>query len=222
MAADPSWKDKPLASWNQEDVKAVLYNSPWAKTVKAGIARLDSENQRRNTGKTGMEHGVGFDGVDTKGAPVPRYGAELLFHGPNGEFRTNQYLTLRLRWETALPVRMAELKSGGMEPLSLPGEGYNLAVYGVPGSGLKGDPQKLGEPLKKDAVLRREGKKDVKPSDVQVFQREEGLVVVYVFPASAQIGKQDGTIGFSAQIGRIVLSENFDVTQMDFQGKLEI
>jgi hypothetical protein len=130
-------------------------------------------------------------------------------------------MTLRLRWETALPIRLAELRADGIEPLSLPGDGYNIAVYGVPGSGFKGDPQKLGDPLKKDAILRREGKKDVRPSDVEVFQREEGVVVVYVFPASTEISKKDGHVEFFAQIGRLVFAQTFDPAEMEFQGKLE-
>jgi len=36
-------------------------------------------------------------------------------------------------------------------------------VYGVPGAYLKNDPKKLGNPLEKQAALKREGKRDVKP-----------------------------------------------------------
>jgi hypothetical protein len=221
LAAEPSWTGKPISSWTQEDVRQILTDSPWARTVKAGITRLQGEDERREGGKMGQDHGVGFDGIPNTRAKLPKNLVELLFRGPNGPVRTSQFITVRLRWESALPVRFAELRSDGMEPLTLPGDGYSIAVYGVPGSGFKGDPKKLGEPLKKDAVLRREGKKDVRPSDVEVFQREEGVVVVYVFPASAEIGKKDGSVEFDAQIGRIIVAQSFDVSTMEFQGKLE-
>ena len=48
------------------------------------------------------------------------------------------------------------------------------------------------------------------------------MVIVYVFPPSAEITKKDGRIEFDAQIGRIVLSQSFDLETMEIQGKLEI
>jgi len=78
-----------------------------------------------------------------------------------------------------MPVRAAELKAHEVEPPTLEGEGYQIAVYGIPGSYFKGDPKSLGEPLKRTAVLKREGKPDVKPSSVEVFQTSSGIVVAY-------------------------------------------
>jgi len=205
LAANASWQDKPISQWSKEDIRQILNDSPWGRTAKAGITRLEGEDQRREGGAMGQDHGVGFDGIKTTRPP-----------GGAG-----QAIALHVRWETALPIRLAELKSDGMEPVS-PGDGYSIAVYGVPGTFFKGDPKALGEPLRKDAVLRREGKKDVKPSRVEVFQREEGAVVVYVFPPSAEITKKDGHVEFSAQIGRIVLDQFFNLEEMQFQGKLEL
>jgi hypothetical protein len=39
IAAEPVWKDKPVANWTEEDAQQILGNSPWAKAVVAGIAR---------------------------------------------------------------------------------------------------------------------------------------------------------------------------------------
>jgi len=129
---------------------------------------------------------------------------------------------LKLRWETALPVRLAELKSHELELPTLEGDGYRIAVYGVPGGVFKGDPKQLGEPLKKDAVLRRDGKKDVKPISAEVFQREDGLAIVYLFPLSAEITKKDLRIEFEARIGRVIVVQAFDLADMEFQGKIEL
>jgi hypothetical protein len=129
---------------------------------------------------------------------------------------------LKLRWETALPVRIAEFKSREVEPPASEGDGYRIAVYGVPGTDFRGDPKELGKPLKNLAVLKRESKKDVRPIVVEVFQRESDVVVVYLFPLSAEITKNDRQIQFEAQIGRIVVSQTFDLRQMEFMGKLEL
>jgi hypothetical protein len=104
----------------------------------------------------------------------------------------------------------------------LEGDGYRIAVYGVPGSGFKGDPKQLGAPLKNLAALKREGKKDVKPIRVEVFQREDGIVVAYLFPLSAEISRKDQRIQFEAQIGRIVLAQEFVLSDMEFMGQLEL
>ena len=133
-----------------------------------------------------------------------------------------EYLPLRLCWESALPVRAAELKSGVVAPPTLVDDGYSIAVYGIPGTYFKGDPKSLGNPLKNLAVLKRDGKKDVKPSSAEVFQLGDGVVVVYVFPLSMEISKTDGQIAFAAQIGRLVLTQTFSLEEMQFQGKLAI
>jgi hypothetical protein len=64
--------------------------------------------------------------------------------------------------------------------------------------------------LMKQAALNREGKGNVRPSSVEVFRREDGLMVVYVFPLSGEIAAKDGLIRCKAQIGRIALAQHFD------------
>jgi hypothetical protein len=46
--------------------------------------------------------------------------------------------------------------------------------------------------------------------------------VVYRFPAWAEIGKRDGDVQFIALIGRLQVSQTFNVEEMQFQGKLEL
>ena len=83
-------------------------------------------------------------------------------------------------------------------------------------------PKKWGDPFKEEAVLRREGKKDVKPVDVEAFPYPDGWAVVFLFPPSAEISPKDKQIQFEAHIGRIVILEAFQLAEMEFQGKLEI
>ena len=129
---------------------------------------------------------------------------------------------MQLRWENALPVRLAELRLHEIEPPTLQGDGYSIAVYGVPGGGFKGNPEQLGQPLKSLAALKRDGKENVRPVRVEVFQREIDVVIVYLFPLSAEISKRDRRIRFEAQIGRIVFAQDFDLSEMEFLGKLEL
>ena len=224
MAADPVWKSKPAAQWTEEDAKQILAASPWVKENRAVVTRRLTEDQLREGGQMGQPRGVGNEGVDPKGSG-PKVSPNV-FSGPGGDDRSArslpQPITLKLRWESALPVQLAELKSHEVEPPTLEGDGYRIAVYGIPGADFKGDPKELGKPLKNLAALKREGKKDVRPVSVEVFQRENDVVVVYLFPLSAEISKKDRQIQFEAQIGRIVVAQTFELSEMEFMGKLEL
>jgi hypothetical protein len=218
LAADAAWKTKGINQWTEEDARQILTDSPWAKTTIGIISRLQTEDERRDGGKMGQERGIGYDGVDGNTKPAI---VETL-RGAVDPRRSSQLITLKVRWESALPIRVAEIKAGTVEPPTMDGDGYRIAVYGVPGGYFKKDPKSLGNPLKKVAALKCEGKKDVKPSTVEVFQREDGLVVVYLFPLSGEITRKDGFIEFEAQIGRIAVVQQFNIAEMQFRGDLEL
>ncbi len=222
-AADPAWKSKPSVQWTDDDVKQVLATSPWVKQVTAVVTRRLTEEQLRDGGQMGQPLGVGNEGVDPKGSG-PKVSTNI-FSGPGSDDRGARSLprpiVLKLRWESALPIRIAEFKSHAVEAPAVDGEGYRIAVYGIPGV-FKGNLKELGKPLKNLAALKREGKKDVRPVSAEVFQLESGVVVVYVFPMSAEITKKDGQVRFEAQIGRIVLGQTFELNDMEFMGKLEL
>jgi hypothetical protein len=223
-AADPVWKSKPAAEWTEGDARQVLTMSPWAREIKAIVTRRLTEEQLREGGQMGQPRGVGNENVDAKGSG-PTVSPNV-FTGRGGDDRSArslpQPITLRLRWESALPVRLAELKSHEVEPPTLEGDGYRIAVYGIPSGDFKGDPKQLGEPLKNLAALKRDGKKDVKPISVEVFQQEKGMVVVYLFPLSAEITRKDRRIHFEAHIGRIAFTQMFELSELEFAGKLEL
>jgi len=224
VAAEPAWKSKPAAQWTEDDAKQILAASPWTKETGATITRRLTEDQLREGGQLGQPRGVGNENVDPKGSG-PTVSLNV-FTGPGGDDRSlrslPQPVTLKLRWESALPVRLAELKSHEVEPLTMDGDGYRIAVYGIPRADVKGDPKELGKPLRSLAVLKRGSKRDVKPVSAEVFQMEGGVVVVYLFPLSAEISKRDRQILFEAQIGRIVVAQTFDLSEMEFMGKLEL
>ncbi len=158
LAADPDWKTKTVADWSEADAHQVLENSPWAKTIVAGIARRQTEDERREGGNMGQPKGVGYDGVADKKLPLRQELGNPLVPGkplPS----TAPAIRLLVRWESALPVRAAEFKAHEAPPPILSDDGYVIAVYGVPASFAKGDPTSLGRPLKESAALKREGKK---------------------------------------------------------------
>lgn len=233
VAEDQPWKGKQIAEWSADDARQVLTDSPWAKTTRPTIERSMQNSQRRSGGGMGRGGGISMGGV---GIGLPGMGRRGGMGGPGGGYPGggrrggtddpgtdyNEPPTLKIRWESAFPVREAELKARDTNAPTLDPDHYAIAVYGVPSRMAGGDSQSLAKQFKKKATIKRDGKKDLKPSSVQVLQREDGPVIVYLFPRSKEITRQDKRIEFGAQIGRLQFTQSFYVDDMNYQGKLEL
>ena len=117
------------------------------------------------------------------------------------------------------PVRAAERKAGETDAPVLEGDDYAIVVYGIP------TPERwnLANELKGVAFLRRDGKKDLKPSRVRILRHDDGTAdLVYLFPRSVEITKKEGRIEFAAQVDRLFISQNFFTEDMQLQGELQL
>jgi hypothetical protein len=124
-----------------------------------------------------------------------------------------------VRWESALPVQAAESKAGESAAPGWMGDYYAIAIHGVP----RLYPRSLANHLKGLAALRRDGQKDIKPLKVVILPDTDQLeTLVYLFPRSVKITKNDGSLGFAAQIGRLVVFVNFFPEDMQIQGDLQL
>ena len=212
-ADDPGWKSKPIAEWNDQDAKQVLSDSPWSKSAKLDQVRDLSVAERRDGGNwdASAGHGVGLAGTGIFG-PTRAAAAIARAHA------RPDLGTVVVRWESARPVRAAELK---VSEAGIPGrleDYYAIAVYDIP------PPFRwnLANQLKGVAFLKRDKKKDLRPKRVEVVNREDGLVtVVYLFSRSAEITRKDSNVRFVAQIGRLYVSQFFFPGEMEFDGNPE-
>ena len=233
-AEEPAWKTKQVPEWTPDDAQKLLTDSPWAKSVTPTIGRASDDGNtgygRRGGGFGGGIPGIGGIGGRRGGYGYPGGGGGYPGGGsyPGGGRRRDDDTTntsqplLKVRWESAMPIREAELKARDTNAPTVDESHYAIAVYGVPSRIAGGDAQKLADQFKKEATLKRDGKKDIKPSEVQVLQREDGPVVVYLFPRSKEITAQDRRIEFDAKLGRLEVSSSFFSEDMMFQGKLEL
>jgi hypothetical protein len=71
-----------------------------------------------------------------------------------------------IRWESALPVRTAEQKTGETEVPSLDSDDYAIAVYDIPFH----DRWNIARELRGIAFIKRYKKKDIRPSRVRRCQ----------------------------------------------------
>ena len=226
IAADHPWEDKEIAAWTPEDAKQVMTDSPWAKTVTPQLEHKDDRSgSGRGMGRSGGIGiggiGIGLPGMGRRGGGYPQSGSG----SPQTTGTTDQDAgppELTLRWESALPIREAELKAKETGAPTVDEEHYAIAVYGVPNRMVNGDRKALEDTLKKQAAVKRDGKKDLKPSSVEVLDREDGPVILYLFPRSTELPKSDRRVEFDGQIGRLKFAQPFYLEDMVMNGKLEL
>ena len=198
-AADQAWKNKQFPEWTEDDAKELLKDSPWVKTVAATLAK--SQDRTTFGRRRGKRHGA-IDKTAPADAKPP---------------------TLTLRWESALPVREAELRARDVTAPTLDDQDhYAISVYGIPRGILRDDSKIMAEDLKRQALLKREGKKDTKPSSVEILLRDDGPVVLYLFPKSAEFNWRDHRVEFDAQLPNLKFTQAFSLDDMTFHGKLEL
>jgi len=214
MAAEPAWKTKQMDQWSEADAKLVLTNSPWVMKVTPVLLPQRTEDARRNGGQMGGGDGIGFEAI--KPSTLTGVGDS----GKRGR-RPGRIATLEIRWESAHAVRSAEVKAHEEDPPDVAPGNYAVAIYDVPGVDV--NEKTLSYDLKRVALLKCDGKKDRRPSRVDVLPQEGGLTtIVYIFPRSEEFTMRDKRITFVAQIGRLSMAQYFYTQEMSIQGKLEL
>jgi hypothetical protein len=216
-AQDPSWKSRPIGQWNPEDAKQVLNESPWAKKVPPQWVHDLSPDQRRDSGNWEADipaRGVGLEGL------LAMFDSASLEEVIARSHAKPDPGTVLVRWESGNPVRVAEqILADSEAPLVDSDSYYAIAVYHIP------TPKRwnIDKELKGIAFLKRDRKKDIKPSRAIILRKDSPFAtVVYLFPRTVEITKKDGRVIFQAQIGRLVVTRVFSTDEMRIQGQLEL
>lgn len=214
LAGGPPWQSKPVAQWNEFDAGQVLRSSPWVKHAAVSLLYQPSEDQLRAGGNMGGGKGVGMESLEVTNLIGGSHHSNSIVKKPG---------SLLVRWESASPVRQAESKLQDANAPGWDGEYYAVAVYGVPvDAGRLDEPGRAGV-MKKLAVLKRDGMKDVRAAKVDITPSGNGLAtVLYLFPRSAGIGLNEKRVEFDAQFGRLYVAQYFYPHEMQLQGKLEL
>jgi hypothetical protein len=213
--ADQAWKTKQYPEWSEDDAKEVMTNSPWAKSVVVTPVKPNGK-----TGEPETHHGrfgIGGFGIGRGGGGAGRHASDQ-----TSKSTPDQPATLTLRWESAQPMREAELKARDIGAPDVGDDFYAIAVYGIPRGMVADDSKERQDELKRLAILKREGKSDLKPTRVDILLRESGPLVVYLFSKSAEFNWRDHGITFEGQIARLKFSQAFSTDDMMFHGKLEL
>jgi hypothetical protein len=218
VAADqPGW-NKPLPEWTSDDAIALLTGSPWVKVITAGTVRKLSEFERREGGNMqaqGGGKGVGFEALD---GPLP-----FILPPKPVAVKKEPPTRVWIRWESALPVRAAELRANDGVAPEIEGEDYAICVYNVPIDVTNLEMKTFPEALKRVGSLKLDDSREIKPSKVMVRNNGHAVAtLLYYFPRKTNITAAVTRIEFTAQVGRIVLQQDFFPAEMQFQNKLAL
>ena len=240
-AGGQPWKDKKLSEWTEEDTKLVLTESPWAKTAYPTINANQRRGMNNGRGNQGGQGGQGGQGRSRGGLSIPGLGIPIGRTGGGGPMgspgpanptsggryprppageeeqqrpKNNDPQTLTLRWESARPIQDAQLKIKNKDAPQVDPSHYAIVVSGVPPRFLNADKPK--------AELKKNGKATIKQSDFKILRREEGNMMVFLFPRSKEISTKDKRVEFHAVIGQMEIRESFYVADMVYDGKLEL
>jgi len=200
--------------WDSSDAIQVLADSPWVKKVRLERLRDLSPDERRQAGDWQADEGHGVGLAALAGLFNPALAAEAIarahMHPDPG--------SIVVRWESALPVRAAEVKAGEAGIPSWKGDYYAIAVYGI-------TPRRrfnLENELKGISYIRPDKKKDFKPVKVTIQWHDDGSsTIVYLFSRSHEISRKDANLQFVAQVDRFFVSQFFFPAEMVFLGQPE-
>ncbi len=230
-----AWRDKQIPDWTEEDAKHLLADSPWShKSLTAVDAAADKPPAKEG----GHRGGFSIAGLRRR---VLSNGGSHSSDNRSSENRSSDTGTstssssasgkpvvpatppiVSVRWASALPIREAELKSRDVRAPMVDEDHYAIVVYGIPARFVKDDSKKFADRLKTQAALKRRAKQDLTPSSVEIILRDDGPVVLYLFPRTTEITWRDHQIDFEAEIGALKVKQIFEADDMKFQGKLEL
>lgn len=133
-------------------------------------------------------------------------------------------------WESAVPVRLAELKlkSGESQPSQAdieqakkPVDSYMVAMIGVPGAPKQGEEQQLAS----SATITPKSKQPIQATSAKEQTMSGGTrAIIFTFPKTQQITDDDKSVQFEEKKGALPsdVKQSFKLKDMHYEGKLTL
>ena len=213
LAAD-AWKKKTTA-WSLDDARAILNRSPWAQIAKVDFKIEGREAEGpRSGGIVGPPEGPpgGNGTVGPPGGAPARAGGGIVQNGPGvlPEFKA------LVRWESALPVRLAQGLEGSLDPSQ-----YVISVTGFPI--MRADVAGSLPVFKSASRLERAREERLRAVRVESKESGGSVVLVFTFDGAVRpISADDREVLFVTRLGAMNLRVKFNLKDMMFERKLAV
>ena len=213
FAAD-FWTTKDFLQWGDKEVKKMLNNSPWARTVVVSMGG----------GGMGRGGGGGGGGTQTPGS----YGGRGMGGPGGGGGMQRQFV---VRWISALPVKQALMKAQYGEEAATAEESqlflsrqdthYVIGVSGFPGR-MAQMSQRDPDRFKQSAFLKRKKKDNIYPEQFDIRGNEQEAEIIFAFPRGDEITLDDKNVELEVKLGQMTVKRKFKLQDMVWDGKLEL
>lgn len=228
-AAQP-WSKDP-AKWSADDAQRVLAASPWAQSALASFATEDDRSEPVGPlptvpGTTGVANSVSDGRWDGGVGKIPYGGTPSL--------------PLTIRWDSALPVRLAAKRVDTAINEDQAQRDYIITVIGlVPAGQYRAagqlpaksrsdddsaidpqDPETMLEGLMSLSRLMPAGQSAIAPEDVKL-DAATGTLHLF-FPRTQVISLKDKEVTFATRFGSMTIRKQFRLKDMVYQGKLAL
>ncbi len=244
LAASQPWKGKDPKQWTRQEAETILTASPWAQGAEATFpdpreAPPTSVYSLPGPAQAGMASPAGATDGKWDGGVSRNNGAGLL-----------PTLSVLVRWDSALPVRQALLRSKEVG-MKLPPEqlaaaakepkSYALSVTGLlPGKEYQkaspmptkstSDPddgtrpalstEQVLEGLMENTRLAIRKGQVLHPENV-TMDADTGAIHIF-FPRTTEITKADKEVLFTTRFGSLNVEKRFRLSELMYQGHLEL
>jgi len=234
LAASQPWSKKDPAGWTAQDVNRVLEDSPWAQPTGAifGIQPQDDPAPQH------------LPGAAEAGLP----GQQQSHEWDGGVGRNDRYnvptLTVTVRWDSALPERLAlqrqqAFNKSSPAPYSADeaAKDYIITVTGLAAAGHynavgmaetksssddsvdTNNPEAILEGLMSNARLLTQAGA-IRPENAKL-DASSGAIHLF-FPRTRAIMLSDKEVVFETRFGSLSVSKRFRLKDMVYSGKLEL
>jgi hypothetical protein len=222
FAGEP-WSGKDYTQWSADEVNRLLANSPWAKQVSALFGKAPREVDRSV---------IPPPGASTNNMGGTRGVTDVRWNGGVGRPVDDSApkLPVTIRWDSALPIREAMLRSRFGDHVSAPADAngslhqsekdYIITVIGLLMNDQARDHERVRKELMGAAKLVRTGKPVIQPENVEL-DASAGAIQVF-FPRTEPISLKDKEVTLELQFGSMRIEKKFRLKTMTYKGKLEL
>jgi hypothetical protein len=230
LCAADVWVAKPYTAWSDKDIRKIVTDSPWSRSVSVILAVIPDGSILRGRGsvapppgpgiaETGGGLGVGLS-APPPGAPLP---APVQFGPPK--------TTLIVRWQSATVVQQALVKlqygdKAGTSPEAQKRLEPNAAYYIVAVGNLPVSQKPRDADARKVLLgvttLAVNGKDHpIAAKDVVTVEAGEGMLEArFLFPRDFVFTADDKEVEFATMFGKAAVKAKFNLKNMAINGKL--